>query len=166
MSRYLNTVSPQHDPPASCQFNKLRKAGGSKRLTLVKAAVDAAGIESSPPRPLLAHIPAGDGIWLAFDTDQFESQCERVEIRTGLSEHVSPSEQIVGEYPVFLRGKLGSSVTIVPKRLSDSVGVAVEDQITTIAVGTGMLLFLTESAASEIDIELVLERLRQELDDR
>jgi antitoxin component of MazEF toxin-antitoxin module len=154
------TVSPSHDPPESYQFNKLRDAGGSTRLTLVKSAVDTAGIAPRPPRPQVAHIPAGDGVWLAFDVDQYDSQQTRVEARKALTAQLPGDSRIVGEYPVSLRGKLGSAVTIVPKELAETVGIEIGDQISTVAVTSGVLLFLEEERVSELDIVTILDAIR------
>lgn len=154
------TVSPSHDPPESYRYNKLRKAGGSTRLTLVKSAVDTAGIDTRPPRPLVAHIPAGDGVWIAFEVDEYGSQQLRVRTRTALTAELSGDRKIVGEYPVPLRGKLGSAVTLVPKRLAETVGIEIGDQISTVAVTSGVLLLLEEERVSELDVAAVLEAIR------
>lgn len=154
-------MSPSNDLPETFQFNKLRDAGGSTRLTLVKSAVAAANIDPKPPRPLIAHIPAGDGIWLGFDVDQYESQQTRVDARTALTAELPGDNRIVGEYPVPLTGKLGSSVTLIPKGLADTVSVSVEDCITTVPVTSGVLLFIQEERASELDTETVLEAIRE-----
>lgn len=157
------TVSPTHNPPETYRFNKLREAGGSIRLTLVKAALETADVDPRPPRPLFAHIPAGDGVWLAFDVEQYESQQTRVRARSALTAKIPGDSHVVGEYPISLRGKLGSGVTIVPKRLADTVGVTVGDDVTTIAVGPGVLLFVAEQQVSALDVGSTLEAIRETL---
>ena len=147
-----------HNPPADFQFNKLRTAGGSHRLTLVKAAVEQAKIDVGPPRPTIAHIPVGDGVWVGFDVDRYPSQLNRVRIRSQITNSFSPESTVVGEFPVPLQGKLGSAVTLVPKQLVESLESDTDVRVTTVALTPGLLLFATEQRITDgsIDIESVL----------
>lgn len=131
------------------RFNKLRTTGGSSRLTLVKGAVDEAGIDPRPPRPTLGHLPAGPGVWLAFDLEQYPSQSDRVAARVAVSEALGIDESIVGEFPVELRGKLGSAVTRVPGELVERVDVSVGERLAVIAVAEGALLVAAERVVDE-----------------
>ena len=142
-------MSPDPTQVETARTNKLRTTGGSHRLTLVKAAVDEAGIDPRPPRPTLAHLPAGPGVWLAFDVDQYPSQRDRVAARAAVSDLFEPAEPIVGEFPIQLRGKLGSAVTRVPGELLDRVGLQTGDGVATIAVAPGALLVVAASVAGE-----------------
>jgi hypothetical protein len=151
-----------HEPPADYRFNKLRDSGGSYRLTLVKDAVERADIDPRPPRPELANIPAGDGAWVGFDVDRYGSQQTRVEVRRAVTAELAPGERIVGEYPVSIRGKLGSAVILVPRQLIDALALETAERMTTIALAPGALLFVTEAkaTASEPDVEAAIEAAR------
>lgn len=138
-------MSAPHDPPETFRFNKLRSTGGSTRLTLVKDAVDQADIDPRPPRPELAHLPVAPGVWLAFDVQRHPSQAERVAVRTTVSEALGSEASVVGEFPVALQGKLGSAVTLVPRELVDRADLEVGEDVTTIALGPGALLFATRA---------------------
>ena len=137
-------MPPPHEPPDTFRFNTLRTTGGSTRLTLVKAAVQEAGIEPRPPRPELAHLPAAPGVWLALDVDRHSEQARRVAVRTAVSEAFGVESPIVGEFPVELQGKLGSAVTLVPRQLVDRAALESGTPVTTIAVGPGALLFVIQ----------------------
>lgn len=136
-------MSAPHDPPETFRFNKLRSTGGSTRLTLVKDAVDQADIDPRPPRPELAHLPAAPGVWLAFAVERHPSQADRVAVRTAVTEALGSEAPIVGEFPVDLQGKLGSAVTLVPRQLVERADLDVGEDVTTISLGTGALLFAT-----------------------
>lgn len=157
-----------HDPPEAYRFNKLRDSGGSYRLTLVKDAVERADVDIKPPRPELANIPAGDGAWVGFDTDRYGSQRTRVDVRRAVTAELAPRARIVGEYPVSVRGKLGSAVILVPKQLVDALGLEAAERVTSIAVAPGVLLFVTEEKATapDTDIESALESARRAVPDR
>jgi hypothetical protein len=158
-------MAPSHDPPDSFKYNTVREAGGSTRLTMLKAAVDEADIDPSPPRPVFAHIPAAEGIWLAFAVDAYDSQLTRVQVRTALTEAVSPETRIVGEYPIPVTGKLGSAITLVPKRLAEAIDLSIDDGVTTIAVAPELLLFATEDRIASMDVEAALDATRDALPD-
>lgn len=136
-------MSTPHDPPATFRFNKLRTTGGSSRLTLVKAAVERADVDPRPPRPELAHLPAAPGVWLALEVARHPSQTRRVAVRAAVSDCFDPEEPLVGEFPVTLKGKLGSAVTLVPSDLVDRIGLEAGTRVTTVAVGPGALLLVT-----------------------
>lgn len=142
-------MRPDPEQIASARTNKLRTTGGSHRLTLVKSAVDEAGIDTRPPRPTLAHLPAGRGVWLAFDVDRYPSQRDRVAARAAVTERFEPTEPVVGEFPVELRGKLGSAVTRVPGELLDRVGLETGDEVATVAVAPGALLVVAAWTAAD-----------------
>jgi hypothetical protein len=143
-----------HDPPVSFRFNKLRTTGGSYRLTLVKSAVDAAEVDPRPPRPELAHLPAARGAWLGIDIERHPDQRGRVAAREAVTVEFAPGASMVGEYPVPLRGKLGSAVTRIPGEIIDRLDLETGDQLTTIAIADGALLFVTqglvESAPADV----------------
>lgn len=155
-----------HDPPDEFRYNKLREVGGSYQLTLVKTAVDAAEIDSSPPRPVFAHIPAARGAWVAFDVDRYAAQRHRVRVRTAVTDELAPETTVVGEFPVAIRGKLGSAVTRVPQRLAERAGLERPAQITTIALGPGAVLVATQARVEAAGDELAaaIEAARQRLD--
>lgn len=164
---YRGTVSTDampgaHEPPEDYRFNKLRDSGGSYRLTLVKAAVERADIDPRPSRPELANIPAGDGAWVGFDVDRYGSQRTRVDVRRAVTAELSPGKRIVGEYPVSIRGKLGSAVILVPRQLIDTLGLETAGRVTTIALAPGVLLFVTEAKAkaSKSDLRAAIEAAR------
>lgn len=138
-------MRPDPEQIESARANKLRTTGGSHRLTLVKGAVDEADIDTRPPRPTLAHLPAGPGVWLAFDVELYPSQRDRVAARAAVSNRFEPTEPVVGEFPVELRGKLGSAVTRVPGELLDRVGLKTGNEVATIAVAPGALLVIDAS---------------------
>lgn len=138
--------------------NKLRTTGGSFRLTLVKGAVDKAGIDPRPPRPTLAHLPAAPGAWLAFDVDRYPSQRDRVAVRAAVTERLAPETTIVGEFPVELRGKLGSAVTRVPGELLEAVDIAAGDELANTAIGTGCILVLCKSSVT-VDPEIISDAI-------
>jgi hypothetical protein len=160
-------MTPDHDPPESYRFNKLRESGGSYRLTLVKAAVDATGIDPKPPRQVLALLPVGPGVWIGFDVAHRESQLDRVRARSVATAELDPGARVVGEYPVRVRGKLGSAVVLVPRELVDALALDDAEQATTVAVGPATLLFATERRIDDSDGELAAacEAVRRELDD-
>jgi hypothetical protein len=145
----VGVVSAPHDPPETFRFNTLRSTGGSTRLTLVKAAVDAAGIDPRPPRPELAHLPAAPGVWLAFAVEEFPSQAERVAVRAAVSEALDSEAPVVGEFPVALQGKLGSAVTLVPRELVDRADLDLGQDVTTVSLGNGALLFVTKAVIND-----------------
>lgn len=126
------------------QYNKLRTVGGSHRLTLVKGAVDDAVVDVKPPRPTFAFLPAAQGTWVGFDIDHFDSQRERVHIRAAITDTFDPDMNLVGEYPVDLRGKVGSTVARIPSELVQLLELEVGDRITTISLAKGALLFVRE----------------------
>lgn len=138
-------MAAPHDPPETFRFNKLRTTGGSTRLTVVKEAVEGAGIEPRPPRPELAHLPAAPGVWLALDVERYPSQTDRVAIRSAVSDRFPTGEPLVGEFPVELQGKLGSAVTLVPRQLVDRADLEPGERVTAVALHPGALLFLTRT---------------------
>jgi antitoxin component of MazEF toxin-antitoxin module len=141
-------MSTAHDPPRTYGFNKLRTTGGSYRLTLVKAAVNRATIEVRPPRPVLAHLPAAPGAWIAVDPALHESQPTRVEARVAVTGAFEPEYLAVGEFPVHLQGKVGSAVTRIPGEVVERVEVETGDQVTTIALGHGAVLLVAQRLVS------------------
>lgn len=155
------------DTPESFGFNKLRKSSGSHRLTIVKDAVQAAEIDPRPPRPVLALLPVCDGAWIGFDVDRHDSQRARVRVRHTLTAALAPDTQVVGEYPVAVRGKLGSALLILPKQLIDTLDLEVQERVTTIPVVTGCLLFATESFTEDPgnDLGAALEAARDRFPD-
>lgn len=161
-------MTGRHDPPAAYQFNKLRESGGSYRVTLVKDAVDAAEIETRPPSSVFAQIPACDGVWVGFDISRYESQRTRVAVRHAVTAELDPDARVVGEFPVPLRGKLGSAVLTLPSQLLDEADLRAAERVTTIAVAEGLVLFVTEATATdpETGVASALERARQTLADR
>lgn len=158
-------MSASHDPPETYRFNKLRSTGGSARLTLVKAAVDRAEIDARPPRPVFAHLPAAPGAWLAADVDVYESQRRRVEARAAVTGQLATDFSAVGEFPIHLKGKLGSAVTRVPKGVLDHANLEVGEEITAIAVGSGAVLLLTKQVVYDDlhDIEETIAAARTSL---
>lgn len=156
-----------HDPPDEYRYNKLREVGGSFQLTMVKAAVDDAEIDSGPPRPVFAHIPAAPEVWVAFDVDRYASQRHRVQVRTAVTDELAPGTTVVGEFPVAIRGKLGSAVTRVPQRLAERAGLERPAQITTIALAPGAVLLASEAEVEAAGDELAAAILaaRERLDD-
>lgn len=156
-----------HDPPDAYRFNKLRDSSGSHRLTLVKAAIEAAEIDVEPPRPVFAHLPAGEGVWLGFDLERYGSQRTRVAVRRAVTAELDPDARVVGEFPVPMRGKLGSAVVTLPSRLVEEAGLREAERVTAVAVAPGLLLFLTkERAAAAGDVGSALEGARGTLADR
>lgn len=152
-------MTTEEAPPADYRFNKLRKTGGSHRLTLVKTAVREADLDPGPPRPVLAHIPAANGTWVAFHIRRYPSQQRRVRLRQAVTDELAANQPIVGEYPVELRGKLGSAITLVPKQLVDAVDIRTRDQVTTIAIAPEAVLFISEGATDAAG-----DRLRSAID--
>lgn len=130
--------------------------------------MDAADIEITPPRPMVAFLPVATGAWMGFEVDRYPSQLERVRVRTAVTRAVGSEADVVGEFPVALRGKVGSVVTLVPKSLVGSVDLSIGDRITTIAVAPGLLLFVTESLIeeSETDMAGAIEAARNALSPR
>ena len=141
-------MSTAHDPPRTYAFNKLRTTGGSYRLTLVKAAVNQAAIEVRPPRPVMAHLPAAPGAWIAVDPTVHDSQRTRVAARAAVTAKLAPEYAAVGEFPVHLQGKVGSAVTRVPGEVVERVEVQAGDQLTTIALGPGAVLLVAQRLVS------------------
>lgn len=141
-------------PADSYGFNKFRKSSGSHRLTLVKAAVQAAEIDPRPPRPVLALLPVADRAWVGFEVDRYDSQRDRVDVRYALTETLANDTHVIGEFPVTVRGKLGSALILLPKGLVDTLDLTVGDRVTTVPVATGCLLFVTESMATDPDTDL------------
>lgn len=160
---YFKSMVQDHDPPEAYQFNNLRKAGGSNRLTLVKASVENADIDPSPPRPRFAQIPAGGGVWIGFDIARYESQLDRVRIRHAVTEALLSDTRIVGEYSVPIQGKLGSAVILVPRQLVETLDLDSADRVTNIAIAPGILLFVTETKSTESPaaIETAIDAARQ-----
>lgn len=156
-----------HDPPDDYRFNKLRTVGGSYRLTLVKAAVDNGEIDPGPPRPVFAHIPASEGVWVGFEATRFDSQRDRVAVREAVTAALDGDEPVVGEFPVAIRGKLGSAVMRVPQQLAERVDMDVGARITTVAVAPGLVLFATEDRidADEAQFAAAIEAARRAVDD-
>lgn len=142
-------MSALHDPPEEFQFNKLRKTGGSYRLTLVKPAVDEANIDPRPPRPELVHLPTAPCAWLGIDLEAHPVQTERVAARSAVTEELDPGIPMAGEFPVSLKGKLGSAVTRVPPDVVDRLDLETGTGVTTIAITDGALLFVTEDVVEE-----------------
>ncbi len=128
------------------EFNTLRTVGGSVRLTLLKDAAVAAEIDVAPPRPTLVHLPAAPGVWLGCILAQYPSQRERVRLRGVVTDTLATDMTIVGEYPVDLRGKVGSTVTSVPPALVERLGLEVGEGITTLPIAPGLVLFVSEPA--------------------
>ncbi|MFW6435511.1 MAG: hypothetical protein ACOCY1_03950 [Halovenus sp.] len=161
-------MSGKHDPPATYQFNKLRESSGSYRVTLVKDAIEEAEIDTTPPRPVFAHIPAAEGSWIGFDVERYDSQRTRVAVRHAVTAELDSGMQIVGEFPVPLRGKLGSAVLTLPSQLIDGADLRSAERVTTIAVAPGLVLFVTEATVTdpEADVASALDRARQTLADR
>lgn len=161
-------MTGKHDPPTSYRFNKLRKSSGSYRVTLVKDAVEAANIDTTPPRPVFANLPVGGGVWIGFDIDRYTSQRTRVAVRHAVTTELDPDARIVGEFPVPLQGKLGSAVVTLPSQLVDETDLHTAERVTTIAIAPDLVLFVTEAkaTASDVDMRSALDRARQTLYDR
>lgn len=130
-------------------------------MTLVKAAAESAKIDPDPPRPTFAYIPVCDGSWLGFEVAYYDSQLNRVQIRAKISDILSPETRIVGEYPVKIRGKLGSSVTLIPRKLVEAVDLSMDDSVTVITLARGLILFVTKQkiSSSQTKIEDVLDEM-------
>lgn len=152
--RVVSAMTGSYGPPESFGFNKLRKSSGSHRLTLVKEAVRAAEIDPRPPRPVLALLPVSDGAWVGCDVDRHASQRARVDVRHALTAELAPETDVVGEYPVTVRGKLGSALLILPKQLVDTLYLESQERVTTVPVVAGCLLFATESLAADPETDL------------
>lgn len=159
-------MSTDHAPPETYRFNKLRESSGSHRVTLVKAAVEAADVNPGPPRPVFANLPVGEGAWVAFDVSRYDSQVQRVRARRAATAELAPGTSVVGEFPVSIRGKLGSVVVLVPKQLVEALDLETAEQVTTVAIAPSAFLFLTASRVDAADGEIAtaIEAAREAID--